>query len=33
MNQRPFLINYSDASVNKTMERVFIFRILPFVMN
>ena len=33
MNQRPFLIKFSDASVNKTMGRVLIFRIFPFAMN
>ena len=33
MNQRPFLIKFSDTSGNKTMGRVLTFRIFPFVMN
>ena len=33
MNQRSFLIKFSDAFANKTMRRMLIFRIFSFVMN
>ena len=33
MNQMAFLIKFSDAFANKSMGRVFIIKIFPFVMN